>query len=103
VLELIEVSSNSDVEEFLEFEPVVKVELVMEIVGPNEVDFKDPEADKLRMKSRLEGHNNDINDTSGDSEIIDLTEDTVDDEEDLCVREYPYLFISDSERDSDSD
>jgi hypothetical protein len=76
---------------------------VMDIVGPDEVDFENPEAYKPRKKWRIEGDNSDISDAFGDSEIIDLIEDIDDDEKDLCVGEDPYLFISNSERDSDSD
>jgi hypothetical protein len=67
------------------------------------VDFEDPEADKPRKKPRLEGHDSDTSDASGDYEIVDLIEDTEDDEEDLCVEKDPYLFITDSKRDSDSE
>jgi hypothetical protein len=35
---------------FLEFEPVVEVEPVMDHFRPGEMDFEDPEADKPRKK-----------------------------------------------------
>jgi hypothetical protein len=83
VPQIIEVSSNSDAEEFLELEPVIKVELGLDIFGLGKVEFEDPETDKLKKKQRLEGYNSDTSDASGDFEIIDLIEDTEDDEEDL--------------------
>jgi hypothetical protein len=42
VLEIIEASSDSEVEKFVEFESVMEVEPVLDIVGLGEVDFKDP-------------------------------------------------------------
>jgi hypothetical protein len=44
VLEIIEVSFDSEDEGFLEFEPDMEVEPVMDLVGPSEVDFEDLEA-----------------------------------------------------------
>jgi hypothetical protein len=103
VPEIIEVSSDSEVEEFLEFELAMEDEPVLDIVGQGEVDFEDSEIDKPRKKQRLEGQNSDPNDVFGDFEIVNLTRDSEDDEEDLYAGEDPYLFIRDSERDFDSD
>jgi hypothetical protein len=83
VPEIIEVSFDSEVEEFLEFEPVVEVEPLMDIVGPGEVDFEDPETDRPRKKQGLEVHDSDTSKASGDYEIVDPTGDSEDDEEDF--------------------
>jgi hypothetical protein len=53
VPEIIEVSSNSEVEEFSEFESVVEVEPVMDIVGPGKTDFEDPEVDKTKEEAEI--------------------------------------------------
>jgi hypothetical protein len=55
-----------------------------------------------RKKLRLEGHDSDISDASGNYDIVDLTGDYADYEEDFYTGKDPYLFIRDSERDSDS-
>jgi hypothetical protein len=75
----------------------------LDIVGPGEVDFEDPKAVKPRKKQRIEGHNSDISDVSGDYEIVDLTGDSEDDKEDFYVGEDPFLFITDPERYFDAD
>jgi hypothetical protein len=103
VPEIIEVSSDSDVEEFLEFELVTEVEPVMDLVRPSEVDFKDPEADKPRKKQRIEGNDSDTSDAFGNYEIVDLTGNSEDEEEDLYAGKDPYMFIRDLTRDSGSD
>jgi hypothetical protein len=102
VPKIIEVSSNSEVEEFVEFEPVMEVEPALDIVRSGEVNFEDPEADKPRKKQRIEGYNSDTSDASRDFEIMDLTEDFEDIKEDLNEGKDPYMFIRDSEIESDS-
>jgi hypothetical protein len=101
VPKIIEFSSDSNVEEFLEFELVEEVEPMMDLDGPGEVDFEDPEADKPRKKQRIDGHDSDNSDAFGDYEITEFASDSEDNEEDLYAGEDPY-FISDSERDFDS-
>jgi hypothetical protein len=103
VPEIIEVSSDSKDEGFLEFELDMVAELVMDLVGSGEVNFVDPEADRPRKKPRVDGHDNDTSDAYGDYEIVYLIEDTEDEEDDLSAGEDPYLFIIESERDSDSE
>jgi hypothetical protein len=51
---------------------------------------------------RIEGYNSDTNDASGDFEIVDLTEDPEEEEEDIYKGENPHLFIRDSEIESHS-
>jgi hypothetical protein len=48
---------------------------------------------KLRKKQRFEDYDSDIRDASSDFDIIDLTEDSKDDEEELYVGEDPYLLL----------
>jgi hypothetical protein len=102
VLEIIEVSSESEDEGFLEFEPEMEVELLVDLVRPGEVDFEDIKVDRPRKKQRGDSYESDTSDASGDFEIADLTEDT-EVEEDLYAGEDPYLFITKLERDSDLD
>jgi hypothetical protein len=51
--EIIKVSSDSEVEEFVEFEPVMEVEPVLDIVGSREVDFEDPRPISLERNKDL--------------------------------------------------
>jgi hypothetical protein len=64
--------------------------------------YEGPEANKLRKKQRIDGYNNDTSDASGDFSIVDLIDDSEEDEEDLYEGEDPYLFIIDSEIESDT-
>jgi hypothetical protein len=98
--EIIDVSSDSEDEGFLEFKPNIEVEPLVDLVGPGEVDYEEPEADRPRKKPRGDGHDNDTSDASGNFEIVDLAEDTEDEEEELYAGEDPYLFITESEKDS---
>jgi hypothetical protein len=97
VSEIIEVSSESEDEGFLEFKLEIEVELVVDLVGSGEVDFEDHEADRPKKKQRGDGHNSDISDAFGDFEIVDLIKDT-EDEKDLYAGEDSYLFIKVGER-----
>jgi hypothetical protein len=100
VSEIIEVSSDSKDEGFLEFDPNIDVEPEIDLVGPGELDFEDPEADRRRKKTRAKSHDSDTSDASNDYEIVDPAEDK---EKNLYAREDPYLFITESERDFDSE
>jgi hypothetical protein len=59
--------------------------------------------DRPRKKLRANGYDIDTNDAACDYEIVDPTEDIKDEEEDQYVGEGPHLFITESERDSDSE
>jgi hypothetical protein len=52
VLEIIEVSSDSEVKELKEFEPVMEAKPMLDNVGLGEVDFEDLEADRPRKKGK---------------------------------------------------
>jgi hypothetical protein len=50
VPEIIEVLFESEDKEFLEFESEMEVKPGVDLVGPGEVDFEDPEADRPSKK-----------------------------------------------------
>jgi hypothetical protein len=103
VPKIIEVFSDSEVEKFVEFKPVMEVEPLLDFVGPGEVDFEDLEAEKPKKKQMIEDYNSDTSDASGDFEIVDLIGESEYDEEDFYDGEDPYLFIRDSKIDCYSD
>jgi hypothetical protein len=93
--EIIEVSSDSEIDDFMEFEHKLEVEPVIKNEGPGELESEDPEVDKPRKKLRIEGYNNDTSDASGNFEIMDLNEDFEDEEADLYEGEDPHFFVRD--------
>jgi hypothetical protein len=97
---IIEFSSESESEVFLEFEPEPEKEVLDEL---GEIDFEDPEADRPRKKLKIDGYDSDTSDASGDYEIVDPIKDIEDKEENFYVGEDPYVTSSESEGDSDLD
>jgi hypothetical protein len=57
--EIIEIYSDNESDDSVDFEPELKVKLEVENGGLGELEFEDPEVDRPKKKLRIEGYNSD--------------------------------------------